>query len=507
MKITTYFNRVFNRRVHNTSSPIMKIHRENMAKYHRNYAAAAQDRLTYSWRGTNLTSDEMLRWQLPTMRARSRDLAENNEYVKRFLKLVCQNVIGHTGITYQNRAADGKKLDTYANRLIEDAWKDWGRLGSCTLDGEFSWKGFQSIAMVMVARDGEAIIKIVNSEYNKYHFSLQLLEADLLDTQYNFDLPNGNYIRLGIEYNKDGRRVAYHLLKKHPGSNTLQTTLKTREYERIPAAEIIHLYIKERPTQSRGVPWVFASMRKLKDIGAYDQAHIIAARIGAAKMGFFTRTGDSEYRGDGEDADGNLITNAEPGTFENLPPGVDFKEFDPDYPSGNYEPFMKAALHGVASGLNVAYASLSNDLKDVNYSSARIGLLDERDGWKAIQGWFIDHACNTIHDKWLNLALMGIIPLPSSKFEKFRQCSWRGRGWTWVDPEKEIKASVQGIENYLTTLQDQLAERGLDMEEVLQQRAYELQRIKELGLPLPERGNQKPGGNNESGKDNQSTVE
>jgi capsid protein len=95
-----------------------------------------------------------------------------------------------------------------------------------------------------------------------------------------------------------------------------------------------------------------------------------------------------------------------------------------------------------------------------------------------------------------------VLPLPATKYQKYRICSWRGRGWTWIDPQKEIEAAVNGMDNYLTTLQDQLAERGLDLEDVLQQRAYEIQRMKELGLPVPSNINKKPGGADDTGQQN-----
>ena len=61
--------------------------------------------------------------------------------------------------------------------------------------------------------------------------------------------------------------------------------------------------------------------------------------------------------------------NVEAGSFVSLPNGVDFKAFDPDHPTSQFESFVKSILRQIASGLNVPYNELANDLEGVSYSS------------------------------------------------------------------------------------------------------------------------------------------
>jgi capsid protein len=82
---------------------------------------------------------------------------------------------------------------------------------------------------------------------------------------------------------------------------------------------------------------------------------------------------------------------ADPGTFHNLPAGVDFKGFEPQFPSNDFESFHKSILRGIASGLGVSYTSLSNDLEATSYSSIRQGALEERDFYKNITSFVIEH--------------------------------------------------------------------------------------------------------------------
>ena len=95
---------------------------------------------------------------------------------------------------------------------------------------------------------------------------------------------------------------------------------------------MIHAYIPNRPEQNRGVPLTASAMSNIKLLNGYLEAEIVAARTAASKMGFFTSPDGDSYVGDGEDEEYVPIMNAEAGTFEQLPSGMDFKSFDPDHP-------------------------------------------------------------------------------------------------------------------------------------------------------------------------------
>ena len=72
-------------------------------------------------------------------------------------------------------------------------------------------------------------------------------------------------------------------------------------------------------------------MVRLKMIGAYDEAEVVAARYGASKMGVLEpgETSDPLYTGDDKDAIGNPIQDIAPGIVEVLPKGYKFNLIDP----------------------------------------------------------------------------------------------------------------------------------------------------------------------------------
>lgn len=450
----------------------------------RAFAAAQIGRLTSTWTQTITSVDQEVYRDLRKLRARARDLADNNDYMKNFLRLCRINVVGDQGIVLRNMAKDPSgKLDKLANKTIEDAWDKWGKKGSCDVTGKLSWIDLQQLVIEAVARDGEVLIrKVKNWDKNSFGFALQVLEIDYLDEYYNEMQSNGNSVRMGVEEDQWGRPVAYWLWTKHPGDYWPQTTGLRRE--RIPADDIIHIFQTIRPKQTRGIPWAHAAMIRLNMLGGYEEAELVAARLGASKMGFFERAEDGQsYEGDSQDAEGNLITHAEPGTFEALPNGVKLAEWNPNHPNGNFGTFVKSILRGIASGVGTNYNSLANDLEGVNLSSLRHGMLIERDFWKIIQKWLAESLHDQIFGEWLQWGMLkGEIKLPFAKFDKFNNPGWRPRRWPWIDPVKDAESNLLNIQMGAKDISDIIIEQGEDPDDVFDRIQKTRETLKSKGL-------------------------
>lgn len=429
----------------------------------RRFNAAQSSRLTLDWITACLSQDGEMKGQLPILRDRSRDLERNNEWVKGFLRSLENNTLGEKGVSLQVRAKEPSgQLDEIANNIIERAWKQWSKVGNCEVTGRHSWVDVQRLILRCIARDGEVLIRMIKKSTG---LCLQILEADLLDDSYNARADNGNEIRFGVEFDSYRRPVAYHLLGNHPGDSQFNADFKRRI--RVPAEEIIHPFKTERPEQSRGIPWLVSSMNRLKMLDGYAEAELVAARTGAAKMGFFTKATPDGWTGQIDD-DGNLPVDSSPGTIEELPAGVDFKSWDANHPNSGYGDFVKSCLRGVATSLGISYNALSNDLEGVNYSSIRAGLIEEREVWKAIQRMMIDHVLEPVFEAWLEVELLsGRLGLPFDKFFKFNAPEFRGRRWAWVDPKKDMEAAVLAMRNRIKPLRDIIAEAGDDIYDVL----------------------------------------
>ena len=84
----------------------------------------------------------------------------------------------------------------------------------------------------------------------------------------NTTAENGNVIRAGIEFDRLGRRVAYHLYRAHPEDGALAPMSGNggTETVRIDAPDILHLFRPLRPGQIRGEPWLARALVKLNEL-------------------------------------------------------------------------------------------------------------------------------------------------------------------------------------------------------------------------------------------------
>lgn len=438
----------------------------------RSYNGANIGRLFSDFVTSSRSADSEIRPNLRTLRDRCREISRNHPYAKRYLQIMTTNIVGATGVSLQVRKRnDDNSLDTVGNRLIEQNFMAWGRTGFCTVDGRLSWMQAQRLFMETLARDGEVIIKkIRRPSGNPYGFSLQFLEADYLDEEYNKRLSNGNEVRMGVEIDKSGKPVSYFMFEDHPHHDFSYGSTTKRRHIQVPADDIIHCFIQERAGQTRGVPMMSNALSRLKMLDGFEEAALVNARVAASKMGFFVSPEGDGFVGDDYDNHAPIM-DASPGTFSQLPQGMDFKAFDPSQPTDNFADFEKAILRGIASGLGVSYVSLANNLEGVSYSSIRQGTIEDRDHFKMMQQFMIDAFIDPVYRAWLEMAItVGKLNLPMGKYDLFADnVIYRPRGFAWVDPQKEINASVTALNNGIVTLQDIHAQYGKDTEDVFEQ--------------------------------------
>lgn len=455
------------------------------------FDAAQQGRLFADWNGYILSAVQEMRYELRTLRGRSRALARNNPHMRKFVNALTANVVGPKGIRLQatNVAADGKR-DRATNTLVESAWDDWGRRGLCTIDKRLSWKDVERLVLATIAIDGEAFVRRIPYANNAHGYALQLIDADLLDETFNVASgPNGNPIVMGVECDRETTAsVAYHFWTRHPNDSQTGVAL---ERKRVSADEVDHLFVAWRLGQVRGIPWASPAMSGIQHLGGYVSAEVIAARTASAKMGFILQntgegaTGPNPDAIDGEDEQAPFLE-AAPGILERLGPGETFANWDPTHPTTQVHAFMNAMLHFIAAGLNVSAVTLTGDLSQANYSSLREGKNTERDVWQVLQDWYASVLHEPVFASWMPLArAAGALALrgPVTKYLAHR---WQPRGWRWVSPIDDVQATEHELALRLTTRTRQAAERGDDFEEILIEWKAEQELAAEIGVDLPD---------------------
>jgi lambda family phage portal protein len=462
-----------------------------------NYQGAAGGRLLGDFAAPIGHPDTAIRYALPNLRARSRDLWRNNSYVAGFANSLRDNVIGSEGIQLQAqiRKADGK-LALPTCRKIEDGWRQWGEAGTATIDGMTSWLDVEWLCIESVARDGEVFVRERPGADNRFGYTVELIAADLLDETYDVPLnAAGVEIRMGVEFDTaTGKRLGYWFWPRHPDSRYGGGRGQKRVW--VAASEIIHLFVQQYVGQTRGVPWLAPVIADLWMFAGLTEAELTAARLEACKMGFLVNKSDAAIQsytdqqalvnptGDGEREP--ISIDVAPALFSELPPGVEFQQFDPSHPNGNIGNFSKLILRGIARGIGISYGTLTGDLSEANYSSMRAGLLPERDRWRTVQKWFWTRLHSRVYRGWVRMAVLTpSLRVDSRLASDYYAVTWKGRGWRPVDPLKDRQADLLAWQMRVKPLADIAADEGRDLEEVFAQIAYEQELAAEMGIVLP----------------------
>ena len=455
------------------------------------YQGAKQSRLTTGFGVSNTSADAELASSLTALRSRSRQLVRDASYAKRARTIVTNNVIGSgVGMQAQVKSVRGTLAEA-VNDSIESAWEEWTYAEYCHSGGKLCFADFERAAMGQIFEAGEVIIRVHNRSFggSKVPIGLELIESERLADEFSqigADTPNN--IRMGVEVGNFFRPVAYWIRQMHPG-DIRGYVGESMKYERVPADEIYHLYIIDRWPQTRGVPWMHTAVLRMRDMDGYSEAEITAAR-GAANFSGTIETDDmldpqGEVQEDGQDQ----IT-IEPGVFRKMAPGEKMNWLTPNRPNTALDPFMRYMLREIAAGVGVSYESISRDYSQSNYSSSRLALLDDRDLWKVLQLWWIRNFRKPFHTRWLGMAVMsqaiqGItISAFATDMNRYSAVLFKPRGWSWIDPTKEVEAYTMAIKAGLTTRTDVIAGTadGRDIEDIDETRERELAASKARGL-------------------------
>lgn len=355
----------------------------------------------------------------------------------------------------------------------------------CDFDGVTTYYGLQAIIEAEVVEAGECFVRLIRSADRPLQF--QLISSEQLPyDQSATGLTEGHEVRLGIEFDKAGRRCAYHFYRVHPGDGTKQTTALAME--RVPAEDILHVYRVEYPGQLRGLPQTRAALVPANKLDDYDNSMLERANVGSNFAVFIEREGSD--RGttaatttDGQPAEMNIGS----GSIIEGAPGEKASTIMPPDPGNNYDAFTFRQATRVTSAIGVPYAETTGDLRKANYSSTRAGRQPFRRRIEQRQQFsLIPQFCDPAILAALSDALLrGDVVLPrgaSRNISAYENIDHVPPFWEYVDPRGDVQADVMLADNLLKSRSKIVAERGEDPVELDDQIAEDQRREGKLHL-------------------------
>lgn len=461
--------------------------------------------------------------------SRTRDLAKNDGWASGAVTRILDNAVGAhlrpiTRPDYQFLAFEtGIKAFDHVwakefSRAVDGNWRGWahdlGRYCDASRNLTFSQICFLGFRHNLIDGDALAVLMWIPERVGlgraRYSTAVQMVDPDRLSNpQLRFDQQS---MRGGVEIDKYGAAIAYHIRKAHAGD--WFSAVESMTWERVPRETswgrpvVVHYYDSDRAGQHRGGAGIFAPvLQRIKMLAKYDGAELDASIINAIFAAYvespFDREMVAEALDDGEKLNfyqeqrkdfhkesSIMLGNAR---IPILFPGEKVTPVAANRPSGNFQAFEGAVLRNVASGLGLSDQQVSNNWSNVNYSSARGAMLE---AWKTLERRRDNFAfafASQIRAAWLEESMsVDDLPLPNGAPDflehrsAYARCRFMGPGRGWVDPVAERQGAVMAMDGALSTLEQECAEQGLEWEEVLEQRKYELERLDELGIPRPE---------------------
>lgn len=434
--------------------------------------AATSGRRGKGWpSSTNLGADALGMGR--TVRHRARHAAANNAWAASGKRAMVSNLVG-TGIKPRSQHPDQARRQT-----LNRAWEFWSTMADA--DGRTDVYGVMAQAVAGMVVDGEALIRFVPGK-GVIPLALQLLDPDQLDHAMTRELPGGARIVGGVEFDAHGVRLAYHLSPRRPtdaGFVLAQTV-------RVPAEDVIHLYRSEAVGQVRGLSWFAPVLLALREIDEYGDALLVRAKTQAMFAGFIKNTnGDPQAAFEGEQSGSVLEGGIEPGALKVLGVGEDI-EFSTPPSSADGPDFILHMLRAVSAGLGTTYEQITGDMTKVNYSSARVALVEQRRFLEQIQfNLLVPQLCAPIWRRFVTVAaLSGALPITDfgTRPADYFAVKWVPPGFAWIDPKKDAEADQVAIAAGLKSRAEAVAERGYDVEEIDREIAEDQARAASLGL-------------------------
>ncbi|WP_375683782.1 phage portal protein [Bartonella sp. AP285QHHD] len=363
-------------------------------------------------------------------------------------------------------------------KKLLDLWWQW--VDEADYDEDANFYGLQATIAREVFLTGECFVRLHYVDlYGRSGVPLQLqvYPTEMLDLTYNGPADiEGNYIRMGIEFNASGKRVAYHFWEHHPYDDVpANMAFESQERVRVPAEMVIHIKERRIAGQLRGSPKITRAMTKIFQLESYDDAELDRKRT-AALFAAFVKDNSPNVEKLSDNRDKNNVEEEykapviAPGASLYLGENKEVTFSNPVEVGGSYEAFQFRNILKICAALNMPYAVVTGDVTRGNFSNVRTSIIQFRRHVKQWREHIIAFQFNRIvWERFVEMAVLaGCVNLPGWEENSlpWLQCESFAPPLEMIDPNKDISAEKEEIRAGLKTRRMALAERGFDIDSI-----------------------------------------
>lgn len=499
------------------------------AKGYSEAGASLTRRATKGFTPRSGSPNEDINWNNATLRQRGRMLYMSAPLATSAVNTNRTKVVG-VGLTLKssiNRDILGLSPEAAKEwqKRTEAEFRLWAdRKQSCDAIGMNNFDGLQQLALVSWLMSGDVFPvfkRYPATPVMPYSLRIHLVEADRVSTPDRLgggtgwpgitdgeNYQNGNKIFDGVEVDKNGMVVAYHVCNNYPWQITGDPSVWTRVEAYGPRTglpNILHVMNSERCDQYRGVTYLAQVIEPLLQLRRYTESELMAALIQSFFTAWIVTKTDPNNIPVNEVGAGGIVgvpganpgeSNISddkneyemgPGTVAHLEEGEDIKFGAPNIPTAGFDAFVKTFCKLIGAGLGIPYDVLIKEYNS-SYSSARAALLDAWEDFRMRRKWFVDNFCQPTYEVWLAEAVaLGRVKAPGFFNDPLVRAAWCGARWIGptqgsLDPLKEAKAAVLQIQHALKTHEQVTRETGGgDWDENVEQLAAENAKLAAAG--------------------------
>ena len=496
------------------------------AKGYSDSGASHTKRSMKGWTGVSGSPQEDIDYNNATLRQRGRLLYMSSPLAAAPINTSRTKVVGsglqmRAGIYPEILGMSPEAAQAW-NKHTEAEFRLWAdKKENCDALGLNNLYQMEQLVMLQWLMTGDVFCLIQRDDptpTNPYTLRLHLIEADRVSTPNELgtsyvrittaQAKNGNYIYDGVEVDKKGKVVAYHVCSCYPN----EYTTKEKTWERIEAygrrtglPNILHVRSAERCEQYRGVTKLAPVIELLQQQKRFTESQLMAALIqsfltawiesDAPETGMpFNEAVPGEYSAEEEQKEVSRDPNEYeigPGTVNILRPGEKVVLGNPQVPTEGFDTFIKNLAMQLGAALEIPADVLLKEF-DSSYSAARGALEEAWEVMKMYRSWFVTDFCQPIYEIWLAEAVaIGRIKAPGFFGDPLVRAAWSHARWdgpsqTHLDPVKEARANQMIVANGWKTHEQVTRESyGGDWNENMVKLAQEAERLRQV-YPQPQ---------------------
>ncbi|MGN8152524.1 phage portal protein [Agrobacterium sp. 22094] len=419
--------------------------------------------------------------EIETVRKDSRWAYANNSYFRQAVRQVANNI---TSYGIKPRIKD---------KVLRKLWNKWVK--ECDARGRLDFYGAQWALVAGVARDGEALVRIRQRRpgdmKSGINFQLQLLEPDYLPLDKNEVTESGNLITSGVERDLIERVVAYWLYDYHPKDVWRSVGANSVLPKRVSASDVLHLYLPDRLSDTRGYPHGASALRKAQSVKTVDDAYVETRKGQAMHGGFIVKPPGEEapvLSADGVDSDGIEFAGMEPGTWTVLPDGHDVRFATPPQTDPNYRDFKRSGISELAVAFGLAPEHIDLDFKDLNDRQYRALMLENERYFSVLQHhMLVPQGLQPVWERFVSEAYINELwkPADGKTVDDYFEIEWITPARGYINPVQEVAAHSEAVRNGFTSRKRVSNSYGEDVEDIDEDNFTDQERARTYGLQYP----------------------